>query len=151
MSPERSPHARPPRPATWTSPPSLQTAYVAGWTAPKLAAHYFEWLDQAVPGVSVRRRTDFVSMHLGGSERPAIVLRQVHTSEHHVAFEVVGGFLVSASPGGLFSFETKSDAVTISLSEFTPRLPRPLFLVTHSVAHDLAMSAFCRTLRREVC
>ena len=129
---------------SWTAPDSVQRV-ARGDVDPEDAIDaYFDWLSQRVPGVKVRTRDDVRHLLLWGSKRPAISLARAGGA----AFRVCGGFLVAPEPGGSFSFRNDGAELLMELRGFTPRLPRFIYSITHSVLHALVMWAFCHFLAR---
>ena len=128
----------------WKSKPSIQDVYGVS-DALSVADDYFDWISRAIPGVSVTQNSEQTSFHLLGMSSPAIALRTIRRTPESVGFEVTGGFLVATPPSGLFSFTKAGPShVVISLKEFTPRLPRFIYALSHSVAHDFVTTRYAR-------
>lgn len=129
---------------TFVSPPSIQDFRVPPGLAHP-ADRYFRWVDEQVPGVRVQRLDERVAMHLWGSRRPAILLEPSGRDDGVEAFRVIGGFMVARPPGGEFRFESiESGRLRIVLCGFRPRLPKLLFMLTHSLVHEAVMWWFQR-------
>ena len=85
-------------------------------------------------------------MYVRGSSKPAIVLRPEPESDDYAAFVVVGGYLVAEPPSGNFAFTKATTTLSIALRNFAPRLPAPIYMMSHYLVHAAVMAAFCRQL-----
>ena len=132
---------------SWKSPASVQVVNGVGPTAPEVAEHYFEWMTERLPGVTVDQVDGRIAMYVSGSSKPAIVLRPADKREDRASFNVIGGYLVASRPSGSFVFAKDTTTLTIALRDFAPRLPAPVYLVSHHLVHAAVMSAFCRQLK----
>jgi hypothetical protein len=121
----------------------------SGTDARWLADHYFEWLDDRVPIAGVRRRGEDVELRVVPFGRPAIELRETHSTPTRVTFAVWGGWLVRGPQGGTFEFRTGCEReFEVELRDFSPTLPRFIYAITQALVHAVVMWAFARHVRR---
>ncbi len=128
--------------------PSIQYMGSVQRSADVLAGEYFRWLEENVPFVGARSTPDGVELFLLSRSAAAIELELVEAGPERTIYQVKQGYLVRKPAGGKFTFEIVDDELVVTLEEFTPRLPWPIYVLTHQVAHSVVMWSFTRHVRR---
>ena len=128
--------------------PSIQQIGTTDRSASDVAVAYFDWIEDAIPAVGVGKDGERIDFNVLTSKRPAIALEVVESTPEFETYRVVGGYLVGSPPGGQFVFDVQNQKLTISLTDFTPRLPRFVYVTTHAIAHSIVMWAFGRFARQ---
>jgi hypothetical protein len=115
-----------------------------GWHAHDVAEAYFGWLAEKVPGVSVVRGGE--GLTLGGLGVGLLTLRQLagQSEPDAAVFTVCGGALAAGeSMQGRLEFRRlPSGEVLMALLGYSPALPWPLYRLTQAVAHNATMTRF---------
>lgn len=128
--------------------PSIQNMGLVRRSSDVLANEYFRWLDGTVPFVGARSEAGRIELFLVTRRKAAIELKLVESGESRTVYEVTQGYLVRKPAGGTFTFENLHGELVVTLRDFTPRLPRFIYVPTHQVAHFLVMWWFTRYVRR---
>ena len=128
--------------------PSIQKMGTTDRSAEDVANAYFDWVDESIPAVGVGKEGQRIEFNLITGKRPAIALEVIESTPDHKTYRVVGGYLVKSPPGGEFVFNVQNQELTISLKDFTPRLPRVVYVATHALVHSIVMWAFGRFARQ---
>lgn len=113
-------------------------------SALEAARSYFEWLPTlfcGLIGVSVDDLLENVTISF--FSLPLLKLEREAGSEK-IIFQVIGGWL--SQKKGTFSFQMEDGELITALSDFSPRLPWPIYRVTQYPFHDLVMFLFSQHL-----
>lgn len=124
---------------------SIQTMYLPKqFTAKELAAIYFDWLPTLFGGlIRVSKDDSLERVVISFLSLPLLKLVRGTDSEN-IIFQVVGGIL--SQKEGTFSFQIINGELITALSDFSPRLPWPIYRVTQYPFHDLVMFLFSQHL-----
>ena len=113
-------------------------------TLEEVASEYFNWLPTLFGGlIRVSKDDSLERVTISFLSLPLLELARESDPED-IIFKVVGGIL--SQKEGTFSFRIEDGELITALSDFSPRLPWPIYRVTQYPFHDLVMFLFSQHL-----